>query len=95
MSLYNSTFESFQKNYLGAVSMAIIAQSCIGAAAVMYILSNGTSFFQIVQMTIITVLCMSVNTSILAQFSSKVVFNLIIASVIGSIIAIIINTAFI
>ena len=43
MTLYNTTFENFNKNYIGSATMAVISQSCLGAAAAMYILSHGTS----------------------------------------------------
>ena len=41
MTLYNTTFENFNKNYIGSATMAVIGQSCLGAAAAMYILSHG------------------------------------------------------
>lgn len=92
MTLYNTTFENFKENYIGYATLAIIGQSCLGGAAAMYILSNGTSLIQMTQLTIIVFACMAVNTSILAQMSQKTVFNLILNSVVLSIIFIIINT---
>ncbi|WP_348797525.1 hypothetical protein [Flavobacterium adhaerens] len=91
MTLYNSIFENFNKNYFGAATLAIIGQSCLGAAAAMFVLSNGTSFLQMVQLTLIVLSSMFANTSILAQFSRKVVFNLMLISVFISIILIIVN----
>ncbi len=93
MRLYENSFANFKQNYYGAAAMSIIVQSCVGGAAVMFILSNGTAFFQIVQLTIITVLCMAANTAMLAQFSQKTVFNLLIISVLTSVLLIFLNAA--
>lgn len=92
MTLYNSSFENFNKNYFGAVSLAIIVQSCLGGAAAMFVLSNGTSFMQMFQLTLIVMVCMIVNTSILAQIGHKIIFNSIITSVILSAVLIFINS---
>lgn len=91
MTLYNTTFENFNKSYIGSATMAIIGQSCLGAAAAMYILTNGTSFTQMTQLAIIVFTNMIANTSILAQMSHKTVFNLMLSSVFLSVLFIIIN----
>ncbi|AYN06259.1 hypothetical protein EAG11_20465 [Flavobacterium sp. 140616W15] len=91
MTLYNSTFENFNKSYIGSATMAIIGQSCLGAVAAMFILANGTSVTQMIQLGIIVFTNIIANTSILAQMSHKTVFNLIITSVFFSILFIIIN----
>lgn len=71
--------------------MAIIGQSCLGATAAMFVLANGTSVTQMIQLAIIVFINIFANTSILAQMSHKIVFNLIITSVFFSILFIIIN----
>lgn len=91
MTLYKTYFENFDKNYFGAATLSIIGQSCLGGAAAMFVLSNGTSFVQMVQLTLIVLVCMIANTSILAQLSHKTVFNLVLSSVLLSILLIIIN----
>jgi hypothetical protein len=91
MTLYNATFENFNKSYFGSASMAIIGQSCLGATAAMFVLANGTSVTQMIQLAIIVFINIFANTSILAQMSHKTVFNLIITSVFFSILFIIIN----
>ncbi|KFF06899.1 hypothetical protein [Flavobacterium reichenbachii] len=91
MTLYQTTFENFNKNYIGSATMAVIGQSCLGAAAAMYILSHGTSIGQMIQLAIIVLACILANTSILAQMKHKVVFNFILSSVVLSIIFIIVN----
>jgi len=95
MKLYNTALQNFEKNYIGAATMGILGQSCLGGAAAMTVLSNGTSFAQMVQLGIIVFASIFANTSILAQMSHKTVFNLNILSVSLSIILIILNIAII
>ncbi|MFC0078329.1 hypothetical protein ACFFLS_14870 [Flavobacterium procerum] len=94
MTLYQTTFDIFNKNYMGSAAMAVIGQSCLGGAAAMYVLSNGTSFFQMIQLAIIVLACIFVNTSILAQMKHKVVFNLLLLSSVLSVFFILLNTLF-
>ncbi|MEG2100784.1 MULTISPECIES: hypothetical protein [Flavobacterium] len=92
MTLYQTTFENFDKNYIGSATMAVIGQSCLGAAAAMFILANGTSIPQMIQLAVIVLVCIFVNTSILAQMKHKVVFNLLLASAFFSVLFIILNS---
>lgn len=92
MELYNKTFQNFQEGFFAYATLAIIGQSCLGSIAAMYTLSHGTSALQMIQLAIIVLICMSVNTGILAQLPPKTIFNLIITSVISSVFFIIVNT---
>ncbi|WP_456313000.1 hypothetical protein [Pseudomonas shirazensis] len=92
MTLYQTTFENFNKNYMGSAAMAVIGQSCLGGAAAMYVLANGTSIMQMVQLAIIVLACVFANTSILAQMKHKVIFNLIILSAFLSVFFILLNS---
>ncbi|WP_343696655.1 hypothetical protein [Flavobacterium sp.] len=94
MTLYQTTFDIFNRNYMGSAAMAVIGQSCLGGAAAMYVLSNGTSITQMIQLAIIVLACIFVNTSILAQMKHKVVFNLLILSSVLSVVFILLNTLF-
>ncbi|MGX7667258.1 hypothetical protein [Flavobacterium pedocola] len=91
MTLYQKTFQDFQRGYLGFTTLAIIGQSCLGGAAAMYILQNGTSVLQMMQLALVVIACSFVNGAILAQQKPKLVFNLIIASVTISILMIVLN----
>jgi hypothetical protein len=91
MTLYQTTFENFNKSYMGSAAMAVIGQSCLGGAAAMYVLANGTSIPQMIQLAIIVLACIFVNTSILAQMKHKIVFNLLILSAVLSVSLIILN----
>lgn len=77
---------------MGSAAMAVIGQSCLGGAAAMYVLANGTSITQMIQLAIIVLACVFANTSILAQMKHKMVFNLIILSAFISIALILLNT---
>lgn len=92
MTLYQTTFDNFNKNYMGSAAMAVIGQSCLGGAAAMYVLVNGTSVAQMIQLAIIVVACVFANTSILAQMKHIVVFNLIIVSTFLSLFFILLNS---
>lgn len=92
MTLYQKTLEDFKKGYLGFATLAIIGQSCLGGAAAMYVLKNGTSLLQMLQLALVVVACSFVNGAILAQQKPKLVFNLIISSVVISIVLIALNT---
>lgn len=76
---------------MGSAAMAVIGQSCLGGAAAMYVLANGTSVPQMIQLAIIVLACIFVNTSILAQMKHKIVFNLLILSAVLSVSLIILN----
>ena len=91
MTLYNKTLTDFNNNFIGFATLIVIGQSCLGSAAAMNILRNGTSLVQMFQLGIIVLICMLVNTSILAQMKHKVIFNLTILSVILSISLLFIN----
>lgn len=92
MSLYQKTLADFNNNFIGFATLIVIGQSCLGSAAAMNILRNGTSILQMGQLAIIVLICMLVNTSILAQMKHKVIFNLTIISFISSIFFILMNT---
>ena len=91
MTLYNKTLLDFDNKFIGFATLIIIGQSCLGSIAAMSILKNGTSITQMLQLSIVVLLCMLVNTSILAQMKHKVIFNLTGISVIASVILIFIN----
>ncbi len=92
MTLYQTTFDIFNRNYMGSAAMAVIGQSCLGGAAAMYVLANGTSIPQMIQLAVIVLACVFANTSILAQMKHKTIFNFIIASAVLSLFFILLNS---
>jgi len=95
MTLYQKTLGDFQQSYVGYSALVIIGQSCLGAAAAMYTLGNGTSLFQMIQLAFIVITCMLVNVGILAQLSAKTIFNMTIFSIVLSTLMILLNVLFI
>jgi hypothetical protein len=91
MNLYQRTLVDFQESYVGYAALVIIGQSCLGAIAAMYTLENGTSLFQMTQLALIVFTCMINNVAVLAQLTSKFVFNMTIFSTILSILMIVLN----
>lgn len=94
MTLYQKTLADFQENYLGYIPLLIIGQSCIGSAAVIYIMQNDSSPFQMVELGIIVLVCMLANVSVLSQQTPKFVFNFTLFTVMLCTAMIILNTIF-
>jgi len=94
MSLYVNALEDFKENYLGYIALVVIGQSCLGSAAVMYVLKNGTSLTQMMQLSAVVIICMLVNGAVLSQQKPKIVFNLLLVSVLFSVFFIVLNTIF-
>ncbi len=91
MKIYNNYLNEYSSGVMGYSALAIIGQSCVGSVAAMAILSNGTSFGQMLQLFIITSLCLLYNGSIFSQQKPKLSFNLLILSILSSIIALVFN----
>jgi len=91
MTLYQKTLGDFQQSYVGFAALVIIAQSCLGGIAAMFILENGNAVPQMIQLGIIVLTCTLVNVGILAQLTPKTVFNMTIFSLILSLLAIAMN----
>lgn len=91
MTLYQKTLEDFQQSYVGYAALVIIGQSCLGAVAGMYILGNGTSLFQMIQLALIVFTCTINNVAILAQLTPKFIFNFTIFSTLLSALMILLN----
>ncbi len=91
MRIYQNYLEEYKKGIIGYSPLAIIGQSCLGSVAAMFILMNGNSMLQMIQLFIVTIMCMFYNAAILSQQKPKISFNLLVASVIFSIVITIFN----
>lgn len=91
MERYLKSLEVFEKDIRGYSTIGIIAQSCLGSAAAMFILINGVSPWQMFQLFLVTIACMGFNAAVLSQLKPKVVFNLFLSSWMISTIVIILN----
>ena len=91
MKIYQSYLKEYEKGIIGYSPIAIIGQSCLGSVAAMFILMNGNSVTQMIQLFVVTILCMFYNGAILSQQKPKVSFNLLILSVISSAVFVVFN----
>ncbi|MUP44568.1 hypothetical protein E0K83_02265 [Gramella sp. BOM4] len=91
MKLYTKLYEDFNEMYLGYAGLAIIASSCLGSVAAMFILMNGHGVANMLQLMAVVVVCMTFNAAVLAQLKTKFVFNSLIISLLVSTIFIIVN----
>ncbi|MBK0371016.1 hypothetical protein [Flavobacterium agrisoli] len=95
MTLYNAAFEKFNHSFISSATLSILVQSCLGGAAAMTILANGTSKLQMIQLAVVVLACILANTSILAQLNHKLIFKFIGSSIIISILLLVANHFFI
>lgn len=91
MNTYNNVFGVFQRGFIGYCTLGVLVQSCLGSIAAMAILQNGTSFGNMVQLFLVVISCMAFNGAVLAQQKPKVVFNILIWSVLLSLVIATIN----
>ncbi len=91
MKIYQEYLEEYKEGIIGYTPLAIIGQSCLGSVAAMFILMNGNSALQMFQLFVITILCMFYNGAMLSQQKPKLSFNLLIISVLFSVLFTIIN----
>lgn len=90
MKLYNQLLNEFKKEQTGYSTIAIIGQSCIGSIAAMVILMNHMpAGLKFTLLFLVTILCMAYNGAVLARLSPKITFNLLVLSVLFSVLTII------
>ncbi|MBF6609313.1 MAG: hypothetical protein ITG00_11360 [Flavobacterium sp.] len=82
METYSRFFRSFEESFFATTTISILAHSCLGGAAAMAVLMNGTGMIQMVQLFLVVAVCMLFNGSVLSQQKPKVVFNLLIVGTI-------------
>ena len=74
---------------MGYAAIAIIGQSCIGSVAAMLILmGNAPKMALLAQLFLVTILCMGFNGAVLAQQKPRIVFNLLLVSVVFNVLII-------
>ncbi|MDC6385892.1 hypothetical protein D2V93_08040 [Flagellimonas taeanensis] len=89
-NMYKLAFREFKNKQLGYSTIAIIAQSCLGSAAAMFLLMGALDMIlKMVLLFFITIFCMAFNGAVLAQLKPLYTFNLLILSVIFSSLVII------
>jgi ABC-type uncharacterized transport system permease subunit len=89
MKIYDELLTEFKKGQTGYATIAIIGQSCIGSVAAMLVLKNEIPvFLKLTLLFLVTILCMAYNGAVLANLKAKLTFNLLIVSVVFSILVI-------
>lgn len=93
MELYKNLLKEYNSGIIGYATIGIIGQSCIGSAAVMLIFMNSdiSRGLQMIELFLVTILCMGFNGAVLAQQKGKIQFNILVLSVFTSILFIITN----
>ncbi len=94
MSTYDKIYSKFEYGFFGSIVLGVLASSCIGGIAAMAVLENGTSPFQLFQLFLVVAASMTFNGSVLSQQKPKVVFNLLLASLITNTVLAILNFAY-
>lgn len=78
--MYSRLLKDFKEMYMAYIPLMIILSSCLGSVAAMVILMQDRSTAQVIELSLCVIVCMTFNASILAQMKAKIVFNLLIAS---------------
>ncbi len=89
-NIYKLTFNEFKKKQLGYATIAIIGQSCLGSAAAMVLLMGEMNMLlKMILLFLVTIFCMAFNGAVLAQLKPSTTFNILILSVVFSILVIV------
>lgn len=94
MTTYNTIQREFTKNYLGSAALAIIASTCVGSIAVMMILMHGNGFLQMAMVFLAVAVCNAHNAAILTVQKPKLVFDLLVLSLVVNILLIVGNSLY-
>ena len=90
MEKYTQALKEFEEGYLMMVPITIILQTAIGSIATMYLLMDNSST-TLFELGLSISASMAYNAAVLGQAKTKVVFNMLIASIAINVSLIIIN----
>lgn len=91
MSLYKKIYDLFCEEYLMYAMIGVLISSCLGAGASMLVLHQGHGFAEMFQVALLVTVCMGFNATILSDRKRKLIFNWLIASVITSLVILLIH----
>lgn len=94
MTLYAKMNADFTENYAGYSALAIIVSTCLGSIAIMTTLMHGNAPLQMFMVFISVFVCSAHNAAILTVQKPKLVFDLLITSLVTNTIIIIGNGLF-
>lgn len=83
--------QDFTQNIMGYASVGIILSTGLGSVAIMQVLSFGNGFFQMAITMICLIICTLHNGAILSVQPPKLIFKLLVASVIINVLVIAIS----
>ncbi len=91
MDFYKKSLEEFTTDFYAGATTGIIVSSCLGSIAAMMILMGGTGIVNMVELSLVVIVCMWYNASVMAQLKVKFVFNSLIFSILISSLFIVVN----
>lgn len=91
MTLYNKGLDDFTDHMTLYIPLSIIFQSCLGSVAAMFILMASKPTFHFLDLTLVVSFAMAYNGALYAQMKPKVVFNLLLLTVLVHITFLILN----
>lgn len=94
MTLYNKLNADFTENFIGNTALAMIISTCIGSIAVMFTLMNGHGMAQMAMVFATVLVCSLHNASILTLQKPKLVFDLLLLSIVTNVALIVGNLLF-
>lgn len=83
MKVYTNLFQTFKASYMLMLPLSIILQSCLGSIAALYITKQKDTFM-IWELAICILVTMLYNAAILAQLNIRLIFKLLILSLISN-----------
>ena len=91
MITYQKIYSQFESVFFASCTIGILVSSCIGGITAMAVLQNGTNPLQIFELALVVAFAMAFNGSVLSQQKPKIVFNLLILSLVMNTILTAIN----
>ncbi len=87
-ALYTKISTDWNENFIGYSALAIILSTCLGSIAVMTTMMQGNGLAQMIQIFFVVAACSAHNASILTVQKPNLVLNLLITSVMVSLLTI-------
>ena len=87
-ALYTKISTDWNENFIGYSALAIILSTCLGSIAVMTTMMQGNGVAQMIQIFFVVAACSAHNASILTVQKPNLVLNLLITSVMVSLLTI-------
>jgi len=94
MRYYQKFYTDFKTSFYLYFPLGVIASSCIGSVAAMLILMKGYGFFEMLQVFLVTCVCLGFNATALANLKPKIIFNTLLISLAFNILLITLHIIF-